>query len=231
MSYFLYGSNEKELKDFIKIYKENNSFLTKEYELNELNLEEILISVSSESLFGDRFLYIVDITNSNEELVFSFANRLKKDSLENASNLIILYSDDLVSRSKILSSFEGFTFKNYKYEKPEIYKLVDLIISGNLKDTYSEISRLGVTNVDEIYVFNLLVSGFRSIEYFCLDLEQKNNIPPFKKSFYEKLSKRYDFIEIKKISQKLFEIDLKFKTGELTEDMVLTSIILLFHKL
>lgn len=231
MAYFLYGSNQKDLKDFIKKYKDKNDFLTKEFEVSEENLEEILISILSESLFGEKFLYIIDITNSSEETIFSLAKRLKKESKENSTNVIVQYSDDLVSRSKILTSFDGFTFENFKNEKPEIYKLVDFIISGNLKEVYTEITRLGISNVDEIHIFNLVVSGFRSIEYFCLDLDQKKSVLPFKKNFYEKLSGRYTDSEIKNISQKLFEMDLKFKTGELTEDMVLTSLILLFHKL
>jgi DNA polymerase III delta subunit len=231
MAYFLYGSNQKDLKDFIKKYKDKNDFLTKEFEVSEENLEEILISILSESLFGEKFLYIIDITNSSEETIFSLSKRLKKESKENSTNVIVQYSDDLISRSKILTSFDGFTYENFENEKPEIYKLVDLIISGNLKEVYTEITRLGISNVDEIHIFNLVVSGFRSIEYFCLDLDQKKSVLPFKKNFYEKLSGRYTASEIKNISQKLFEMDLKFKTGELTEDMVLTSLILLFHKL
>lgn len=231
MSYFLYGSDEKYLNDFIDKYRAENSFVYKKYDLTNENLDEIFNSISSESLFGEKLLYIIDITNTDEDIVFMLSSRLRKNSLEKSSNIIILYSGDLISRSKLLSSFEGFTFKNYKYEKPEIYKLTDLIIAGNLKDIYEELSKLGASNVDEIHVFNLIVSAFRSVEYLCLDLEQKKSIPPFKKNFYEKVSKRFNVSQIKDISQKLFEIDLKFKTGELTEDMVLTSLILLFHKI
>lgn len=225
MSYFLYGDNQSKINDeILKILSQEN-YTKSEKELSEENYLELGSTVLSENLFGDKLLYIIEITETENEIIENFFSDKKLTEL---SNLIVVYRKNLTSNSKIFSFLKGFEVKELKDVGESIFELVDKIIKGDVSLTYKEIEKH--KKVDDIYVFNMAVSGFRNIEYIVFGMDQQSKIPPFKKGMYQKIAQNYTKEKIKKVSQKLFEYDLKFKTSELTADMLLTSIIILFSK-
>ncbi len=225
MAFFLYGDSLLKINDEIaKIYyKEKYTKVL--VGLTEENYLDIGPKIFSENLFGDNYLYILDITDTDTQIIEKFFSDKEIIKLE---NIVVLFRKNLISTSKILQIFKGFEIKELKETSESIFELADLIISGDISKVYKEIDKH--KKLEEVFVFNMVVSGFRNVEYLIFGMNQVSKIPPFKKSFYQKISQNFDKLKVKEISQKIFDLDLKFKTGEITEDMLLTSIILLFNK-
>jgi len=225
MAFFLYGDSLLKINDEIaKIYsKERHTKVL--IELTEENYLDLGPKIFSENLFGDKYLYILDITDTENQTIEKFFS--DKEALK-LDNIVVICRKNLISSSKIIQIFKGCEIKELKDTSENIFELADLIISGDISKIYKEIEKH--KKLEEVYVFNMVVSGFRSVEYLILGMNQASKIPPFKKGFYQKVAQNYNELKIKEISQKLFDLDLKFKTGEITEDMLLTSTILLFNK-
>ena len=225
MAFFLYGDSLLKINDEIaKIYSKEK-YTKVLVELTEENYLDLGPKIFSENLFGDKYLYILDITDTENQFIEKFFS--DKEALK-LDNIVVIYRRNLISTSKIIQIFKGCEIKELKDTAENIFELADLIISGDISKVYKEIEKH--KKLEEVYVFNMVVSGFRSVEYLILGMNQASKIPPFKKGFYQKVAQNYNELKIKEISQKLFDLDLKFKTGEITEDMLLTSTILLFNK-
>ena len=225
MAFFLYGDSLLKINDEIaKIYSKEK-YTKVLVELTEENYLDLGPKIFSENLFGDKYLYILDITDTENQTIEKFFS--DKEALK-LDNIVVICRKNLISSSKIIQIFKGCEIKELKDTSENIFELADLIISGDISKIYKEIEKH--KKLEEVYVFNMVVSGFRSVEYLILGMNQASKIPPFKKGFYQKVAQNYNELKIKEISQKLFDLDLKFKTGEITEDMLLTSTILLFNK-
>jgi DNA polymerase III delta subunit len=225
MAFFLYGDSLLKINDEIaKIYSKEK-YTKVLVELTEENYLDLGPKIFSENLFGDKYLYILDITDTENQTIEKFFS--DKEALK-LDNIVVICRKNLISSSKIIQIFKGCEIKELKDTSENIFELADLIISGDISKVYKEIEKH--KKLEEVYVFNMVVSGFRSVEYLILGMNQASKIPPFKKGFYQKVVQNYNELKIKEISQKLFDLDLKFKTGEITEDMLLTSTILLFNK-
>lgn len=225
MSYFFYGDSQLKINEEIQkvVLKENYSRVS--INLSEENFLEIGSRILSENLFGDKYLYILDITDTDNEILEKF---FLNPDIAKISNLIVVYTKNLTSASKIHLNFKNYEVKELKENSENIFELADLILKGDITLVYKEIERL--RKVDEVFVFNMVVSGFRNIEFLVLGLDQINKIPPFKKGMYQKIAQEYRSQRVKEVSKKLFDLDLRFKTSELTSDMLLTSLIILFRK-
>jgi DNA polymerase III delta subunit len=70
-------------------------------------------------------------------------------------------------------------------------------------------------------IFNMIVSSLRSIVGIKFNTKQKNKIPPFKIRQMSSSSDKFSEDEIKNLYKILCENDLKFKTGELSSEMLL----------
>ena len=225
MAFFLYGDSLLKINDEIaKIYSKEK-YTKVLVELTEENYLDLGPKIFSENLFGDKYLYILDITDTENQTIEKFFS--DKEALK-LDNIVVICRKNLISSSKIIQIFKGCEIKELKDTSENIFELADLIISGDISKVYKEIEKH--KKLEEVYVFNMVVSGFRSVEYLILGMNQASKIPPFKKGFYQKVAQNYNEFKVKEISQKLFDLDLKFKTGEITEDMLLTSTILLFNK-
>lgn len=218
MTQFLYGDDLTKLNNYIINYSSKNNFSRINYELNPENISEIIGTLGTPNLFGDKNLFVIDITETDPELVLKFYEAIKGQDFE----LIIVNEGSIDQRSKVFKTLS--TLKTQSYELPKnnlIFNFTDYVISKDLKKTYEELSKLQENKEDDLMIFNMVVSSFRSIAAIKFDSKLKNKIPPFKVRQMNSISEKYTLEDVKKIIKILAENDLKFKSGELTSEMLL----------
>jgi len=218
MIYFLYGDDLPKLNNFIVGYASKNSLSRINFELNSENISEIIGTLGTPNLFGDKNLFIIDITESDPEIILKFYESIKNSDYE----LIILNEGSIDQRSKVFKSLSNFKTQSYELPKNNsIFNFTDYVISKDIKKTYEELLKLQENKEDDLMIFNMLISSFRSIAAIKFDSKLKNKIPPFKVSQMNAIAEKYSVDQVKKIIKILAENDLKFKTGEITSEMLL----------
>jgi DNA polymerase III delta subunit len=218
MIYFLYGDDLPKLNNFIVGYASKNSLSRINFELNSENISEIIGTLGTPNLFGDKNLFIIDITESDPEIILKFYESIKNSDYE----LIILNEGSIDQRSKVFKSLSNFKTQSYELPKNNsIFNFTDYVISKDIKKTYEELLKLQENKEDDLMIFNMLLSSFRSIAAIKFDSKLKNKIPPFKVSQMNAIAEKYSVDQVKKIIKILAENDLKFKTGEITSEMLL----------
>jgi DNA polymerase III delta subunit len=217
MIQFIHGDDLPKINLFISDYLKKNNLNKITYSLNAENISEILGNIDTPNLFGEKNLFVVDITECEFEDLEKFVKALTEDS-----ELILLYEGLFDQRSKsfkLLSKFKSFEFKLVKTSN--IFAFTDCLLSGDLKKTYQELEKLNEAGEEDLMIFNMVVSTFRNLAAIKFDTKLKSKVPPFKIGLYTSASKRYTDDEIKNIYKILAENDLKFKTGEITSEMIL----------
>lgn len=218
MIYFLYGDDLPKLNNFIVGYASKNSLSRINFELNSENISEIIGTLGTPNLFGDKNLFIIDITESDPEIILKFYESIKNSDYE----LIILNEGSIDQRSKVFKSLSNFKTQSYELPKNNsIFNFTDYVISKDIKKTYEELLKLQENKEHDLMIFNMLISSFRSIAAIKFDSKLKNKIPPFKVSQMNAIAEKYSVDQVKKIIKILAENDLKFKTGEITSEMLL----------
>ena len=222
MKLFLYGNFEVKILEKISEITLKNNFSKIEYSLSLENISEILSGLSSISLFGEKNLFVIDISESELEELEEFLKAIPTDS-----ELILICKRELEKSSKILKLIpKEFTFFEFNQSKGgNTFLFTDLLMSKDLTKTYIELNKL---TENKILIFNNIVSMTRSLLGLKYDLDLKNKIIPFKVSLFKKNVEKYSVEELKNIFNNLCKNDLRFKKGEINEDMLLLHSINLF---
>ncbi len=222
MRNFYYGNFESKIREKISETVQKGKFLKFEYPLVPDNISEILSGIFSESLFGDKNIYVIDITESEFEDIEKFIQLISP-----VSEVIVIYRDDLDKNSKILKLFskEFYTQEFKKSKTGNIFSFTDSILLGDLNKTYLELKKL---DENEVLIFNNIVSVARNLLALKLDLSIKSKIIPFKLGLYKKSIEYYSKQDLTNIYSNLAENDLRFKRGEINSEMLLLHSINLF---
>lgn len=221
MIYFIYGDDQVKINNYILDFSKKNNLQKNYHELQADNSSEVLGSIETPSLFGDKNLFIIDITDTEFETLEPMIPRIS-----DSSEVILLYRGEIDKRSKEFKLLSKLKTINYSQVKSNaVFTFVDTLFLGDPKKTYQEYENLMKNKEEELAIFNLIVSTLRSLSYFKFDSKLKTKVPPFKKSFFEILAKKYTEEDISNIYNVLAQNDLKFKNGELTSDMLLVHTI------
>jgi DNA polymerase III delta subunit len=222
MKYFFYGNFEVKINEKISEIVVKNKFVKTEFSLNSDNLSETILALDTENLFGDKLLFVIDVTDSEIEVLENFLKMIPANC-----DLVITYRGDLEKSSKILkiipASITTLEFKKSKLGN--VFLFTDYLISKDLVKTYQELKKL---DDNEVLIFNNIVSVTRSLLGLKLNLDLKNKILPFKISLFKKAAEKFSEEELKLIYNNLYLNDLKFKKGEITDEMLLLHSVNLF---
>jgi len=190
-----------------------------------LDFNEITVALNTSSLFGDKNTIVVNIFEVENEILESFLNNLSGDS-----DLIIYYPEELEKSSKKIKLFpRDFTILEFKKSKiGNIFNFTDYLLSKDINKTYTELSKL---DEDGVLVFNNIIPIVRNLISLKKDLNLKTKIIPFKLGLYKKMVEKYTYEELMDLYKNLYQNDLKFKSGEITNEMlVLHSVNCFFIK-
>jgi len=222
MRYFYYGNFESKINEKISELVSNGNFVKIEYPLNSENISEIISSMSSESLFGDKNLYSVDITDSEVEDIDAFFKIFPANC-----DVVVIHREELEKSSKILKIIpKDFTILEFKKNKTgNIFSFTDYLLSGDINKTFSELSKL---EDNEVLIFNNIVSVARNLIGLKFDLGIKSKIIPFKVGLYKKAVTYFSEEDLIVIFNNLALNDLRFKKGEINGEMLLLHSVNLF---
>jgi DNA polymerase III delta subunit len=218
MIQFFYGDNLSKLSDSISNYAKKNNLQKINYELSSENIPDILGALDTPNLFGESNLFIVDVTDCEFEDIEKFSKGFK-DYFE----LIIVNEGSIDARGKsykLLSKFRPQEFVAAA-KTSNIFLFTDYLFAKDLKKTYQELENLQQSGEEDLMIFNMIVSTLRSIIGIKFDTKQKSKIPPFKIRQMTASADKFSEEDIRKLYKILSENDLKFKTGELTSEMLL----------
>ena len=222
MKYFFYGDFELKINQKISEIVTKNNFERKYYDTEGADISEILSELGSENLFGDKNIYIIDITETDIETILNFFKFIPENC-----EIVIVYKDTLEKSSKILKNLpKNISILEFKKSKSgNIFNFTDFVVAKDIAKSYLELSKL---EENEVLIFNNIVSAGRSLLALKADLNIKSKIIPFKVGVYKKNYEKYTFEELKDLYNNLYKNDLKFKKGEINGEMLLLHSINLF---
>lgn len=218
--YILAGSDISKISNTVNSSIKKYSFQTMNFNLTEENFSEILANLNTPSLFGDRVLLIVDITETDNDLSEKFIENAKE-----FKDLYVIYQKKLDSRTKLakyLISNKALIYDE-EIEATSPFKFGELVLNQKIKEAYEELNTLEKNEVDYVSIYSGIVTACRNLLNFSFETSTKKSIFPKSIPFFQALSKKYSQEDIKKIYGLLAENDLKFKRGEITDEMMVLS--------
>ena len=218
MIQFFYGENLSKLSESISTYAKKNNLQKINFDLTTENSYDILGSLDTPNLFGESNLFIVNVTDCEFEDIDKFSKGFK-DYFE----LILVNEGSIDARGKsfkLLNKYKPQEFQAVS-KGSNIFLFTDYLFSKDLKRTYQELENLHQSGEDDLMIFNMIVSTLRSIAGIKFDTKQKNKIPPFKIRQMASSAEKFTQDDLKNLYKILCENDLKFKTGEITSEMLL----------
>ena len=215
--YILAGDDISKISNTINSSVKKYSFQEVNTALNEDNFSEIIANLDTPSLFGERILTVVDITETESELSEKFIEKSK-----DIKDLYVIYQKKLDSRTKFAKYL--ISRKALLYElKEEIspFKFGELVVNNQTKEAYEEMKLLQEKGIDNISLFNGILTSCRNILNLKFDTNAKKSIFYSRLSFFQNIASKLSQEDIKKIYSVLGENDLKFKRGEISEEMLI----------
>lgn len=176
----------------------------------ELILTDLVHTLKSNSLFSNKKNIFIEgfFSRKTKELEGAI------DLINNNSNLnIVLWDENELSRPQ-LSAFSKAAIKLFKIPQ-SLFSFLDGIKPGNLQNV--TLFHSALKNSDENFIFSMIIRQFRLL--LALRGGQNDSIDELQRLGswqIEKLkrqSKMFSFEQLKKIYNKLYEIDLNIKTG------------------
>lgn len=217
--YILTGNDISKINQTVSSSIKKYNFIPINFALTEESYSEILGNLGTSSLFGERNLVIVDITESEPEVIEKFIL-----NSESHTDLYVLYLQKLDSRtklSKFLLSKKALVYN--KEESPNSFYFGDLVVLGESVKAYEELKKLESYGEKPLAINSGIITSFKNI----IALKFKTNGI---KSIYSNLKSRLEVRannlsegDVLQIQSTLFYNELKFKRGEITESMMLIS--------
>jgi len=217
--YILAGTDISKINNTVNSSIKKYSFEVTNYTLSEDNYAEITANLDTDNLFGERVLTVVDITETDPELSEKFISKTKE-----VKDLYILYQKKLDSRTK----FAKFLISNKAllYDLKEDlspFEFGELVLNQKIKESYFEFQKLESKGAEYVSIFSGIVTACRNLMNYIYKTNAKKSIFSNKIGMYQTLSKKFTDEDIKKIYSMLSENDLKFKRGEISEEMLVIS--------
>lgn len=163
------------------------------------DVENILVSLNSESLFGGERLIILE--NPSENLV------LNSELLTQHSSFIIWFDHD-ISKKPIFEWFEknGQVIFFPDAKERTIFPFLDMLASGESK-AFLELEKLKEGGLETQYFITMVFYLLRNLAV------TPKNAPSFVKQKLQKQRKNFDMEKVQKIYKNILEIDFKIKSG------------------
>ena len=214
--YILAGDDISKISSTVSSSIKKYEFQPINYSLTEENFSEIVGSLETPSLFGERLLGIVDISECEFELVEKFINQTK-----DIKDLYLLYQNKLDSRTKLaklLISNKALIFDEEK--GPSSFAFGDYVVQKNIKASYQELEKLKKAGEEEVAIMSGITTAFRNIVNLKFKTNSSKSIFPSKLEMYKKAANLLTEEDVIKIHNTLTQNEVKFKTGQISDEML-----------
>jgi len=240
-------------KKFLEEEKKNN-FLTKIVNLDDIVLFFEEKEVSKKDPFfiyvkkhsKSQEFKLLDRQKLKNWVKKEFTNYQKEINLDALEQLINFVGNDLWQLSNEIKKLINYK-KDKKIEiedvnllvnskvEVDIFKTIEAIATKNKKDALNLLYKHIEKGDNPLYLFSMITFQFRNLLIIreLIDkggsfsyLLKESKLHPFvvKKTYYQ--AQKFTFQELKKIFQKIFELDLKIKTGQIDAKLALDLFIL-----
>jgi DNA polymerase III delta subunit len=223
MIYILHGENLSSIRSYIlKLYEDANATSRVEYPITELSVNDFRTNVTSVDMFGGVRFVILDVSKMGRMNVDAYVEACK--DIPVGVVLVIFAGKELSSRNafvKNASRIGGRVIAFKKSSESNVFKLSDAVFSKNREQSYRELQRLLLEDVDPIYIFAMLTSGLRNVAYAKYEASILSKLPPFVQSKAKKQASGFSFRQIDALYRHFYSLDLGVKTGVFDKEMLL----------
>ncbi|MFH1565616.1 MAG: hypothetical protein ABIB98_00240 [bacterium] len=216
MVYFVHGSDLIQSRNFVGFIKSkfSNSQITAITINDKFNFKDLKSFVPETSLFSETILTIIELNklpNKDEIKHLEFLETLQKDTN------IVLWVGESINKTQPLAEYtktrKNFTTKFFNSkESISNFELTDAI---NTKSPAALLilNKILYKNSEASLVIAILASHFKKLLGLKLNCEFAKSMHPFAKSKMEKANKFFSQESIKNILERIYETDIKIKTG------------------
>lgn len=227
MIFIVHGEDySKSRKLIVNQQKKLNVETKKEFDVTEIEPNELGDAVFSFDMFGEAPFVILNISkaaNKNLDAYLNIAKKTPKDA-----SLIILSNKKLTKSNIFIKNAVKIKAKeivNNKDITGNIFKFVDYLFYKNRIAAYKELNKLTQEENDPFYTFSMILYGLRNVLHAKYETKEFSKKSPFVKEKAQRQAEKFSKEQITNLYNQLYETDKKLKTGQMSSDIVLTHTI------
>ncbi|MFC1622074.1 hypothetical protein ACFL13_01680 [Patescibacteria group bacterium] len=197
----------------------------------ELNISDVTPaqlegSAGSFDIFGNAPFIIFDVSDAKAT---DFNNYLSVfENIHKETILIILSSKKIPANNALIKTPKKYNTKVILSEtqsEANIFKFIDYLFSKNRRGAYKELSILTDEGADSFYILTMLFYGLRNVAQAKFDSPSLVKKTGFTKTKAQNQARNFSEPEILNLYEELYKIDRGTKTGEITSELAVTSVI------
>jgi DNA polymerase III delta subunit len=214
MAKIFYGDDTIQIDKSIK--KETSKSKTEVININltKENYEEEIFNIGNLDLFGENILYVVNFTEFCNENLIPILDRFQK--IEN----IIFYSYEKVDGKTKLGKFLNQNGQKITLSESSLnFSFCDKLFNQEREKALEVLDDIRRSGESLIGTFGALIFYLNNIVQISYQTKSSSKI--FNQTFLTKISEKYNKEELAKITSIVYQNELRFKKGEINEEMLI----------
>lgn len=190
--------------------------------------QKLLESVCTSDLFGNFPFVVLNITdlpsNKTNNIKLNKFVKIVASALEKAT-IIVLSGKDLGKTHPFIKSapkLRARVVHNKTTPVSNVFNLVDALFSKNTTATYKQLRLLELENTDPFYIFSMVLYGLRNVAHSKFESIEFSKKSPYIQSKTKTQALNFTRLSILTSFKKLYEIEKKLKTGQISPEIALT---------
>lgn len=228
MIFILHGEDLPKSRDTIlKLTKKlaetpSKTVIKKEIDINEVAPSEIIELLGSVGLFSEQPFIVLDISSAGKMNLKPYADILS--SAPEQAYIAIISNKELSKNNpfiKIAKEIKAKVIVNNLKPEANVFSFVDSLLTGQKSRAYKEYDLLMKEDNDPYYTFTMVLYGLRNIAATLYETQAVKKMAPYTRSKNTSIAKNYDQKRIQQLYKNLYELDLSFKTGKITGELLI----------
>lgn len=176
-------------------------------------------------------LFLTDTLFSENKLIVLenfFKSKMKidlKNLPRNQAFKIVIFENEQLSQTRLATLPTGTKVFLFKPE-PVIFQFFDQLYPGNQQTVFQLFAKIK-DKFDSFLFFTMFIRHLRHLLIFSNNYQAKSNLQDWQVKKYKKLAAKFSQAKLRAAYRALLKIDIKIKTGEITNPFVPLSLLLL----
>ncbi len=193
-----------------------------ELDITDTTPEHLVHILNTTDIFGNFPYVVIDVSNAARSNLDKHLEKLLNAPAE--ANIVILSNKSLSRANIFIKNAKELKAKevvNEKVIEGKVFDFVDALFSKQRTKAYIELDKV-LNSTDPFEIFNRILYGLRNLAAIKFQSPSSAKMNPFAKMKTEKIAKLYTEEQVKSMFVEMQKIDKAVKTGEITDDTMLT---------
>jgi DNA polymerase III delta subunit len=226
MIYLFHGDDLAKTREAIfNLISKANINTKLEIDLAQTTPDEIYTQVFAKDLFGGNRCLIIDISKMGKTDIVPYMEKIQDKP---ADLLLIIFTDKpLTKANALIKNTLKIPMKIYEFNKVvegKTFNYVDALFTKDRKKAYKELNLLEREDEDIFKILGAIQFSLRNILYIKFHAPQASSMHPFVKAKATSQSKKFEDDELKQLAEYIYDIEKGSKTGEISQELMLTLI-------